>query len=115
MSGHSVAWRRRRHQKVDQFIAKDAHAAWFQTQVMKGMPRDRQHRLSIALRIVQPVQQMDAARPGSGEADSEASRVLRVPAGGERGGLFVPDLDEANLLLLVAQPLEKAVDAVTGE
>ena len=84
-------------------------------QVVEGVAGDRQHRLAVALGVVEAVEQVDAARPGRGQADAQPAGVLGVAAGGERGGLLVPHLDEADLVLVRAQRLEDAVDAVAGE
>src|SRR5947209_4063946 len=57
---------------------------------------------------------MDAAGAGGGDADTQPPGELRVSAGGERRRLLVPHLDEAEFLLLSAERLEEAVDAVAG-
>ncbi len=84
-------------------------------QVVKGVAGDGQHRLAVALGVVQAVEQVDAARPGGGHADAEPAGVLGIAAGGEGGGFLVAHLDELDLVLVRAQRLEDAVDAVAGE
>ena len=84
-------------------------------QVVEGVAGDRQHRLAVALGVVQAVQQVDAARARGRQADAEAAGVLGVAARGERRRLLVPHLDEADLVLVRAQRLEDAVDAVAGK
>src|SRR5258706_7094102 len=48
-------------------------------------------------------------------ADAEASRVLGVAAGGEGGGFFVANLNEADLLLARPQCFKNSVHAVAWE
>ena len=79
------------------------------------MPGDRQHRLAVQLGVVQPVEQVDAAGAGGRQADAQPPGELGVAAGHERGGLLVPHLDEADLVLVRAQRLHDAVDAVAGQ
>ena len=55
---------------------------------------DRHDRLTVELRVVEPVQEMDRPRPGRREADAGLARELGVGAGGERRSLLVADLDE---------------------
>ena len=66
-------------------------------QVVKGVAGNREHRLAIAFRIIQPVQQMDSARAGSREANTQPACVLGVTASCECGSFFVPHLNEADL------------------
>ena len=68
-------------------------------QVVEGVPGDRQHRLAVALGVVQAVEQVDAAGAGGRQADAEPAGVLGVAAGGEGGRLLVPHLDELDLVL----------------
>ena len=56
-----------------------------------------------------------APGPAGGEADAEPAGELGVAAGGERGRLLVPALDEADLVLVLAQGLEDPVDPVAGQ
>src|SRR5579871_739845 len=58
---------------------------------------------------------MDAARPGGGHADAQAAGGLGIAAGREGRRFFVPHLDELDLVLILTQRLEEAVDAVAGE
>ena len=55
---------------------------------------DRDHRLMVELRVVEPVQEVDRARPGGCQADARLARELRVRAGHERRHLLVANLDE---------------------
>ena len=49
-------------------------------QVVEGVAGDREHRLAVALGVVQAVEQVDAARAGGRQADAEASGELGVAA-----------------------------------
>ncbi len=49
------------------------------------------------------------------KADAKPAGVFGVAAGGEGRGLFVPHLDEADLLLVGSQGLEDSIDPVAGE
>ena len=79
------------------------------------MPGDGQHRLAVQLGVVQAVQQVDAARARGRQAHAQASGELGVAAGHERGGFFVPHMDETDLVLVRAQRFHDAVDPVAGE
>ena len=70
---------------------------------------------AVELGVVEAVEQVDAAGAGGGEADAEPAGVLGVAAGHERRRLLVPHLDEADLVLALAQRLHDAVDAVAGQ
>ena len=50
-------------------------------QIVKGKSGNRQHRLAVELGIIEPVQEMDAARAGGSQTYSQLSRVLGVGAG----------------------------------
>ena len=79
------------------------------------MPGDREHRLAVELGVVQAVEQVDPARPGGREADAQLAGELGVAAGHERGRFLVAHLDEADLVLALAQRLHDPVDAVAGQ
>jgi hypothetical protein len=76
---------------------------------------DGEHGLAVELGVVKPVQEMQAAGPGSGEAHAELAGVFRVPAGHERRGLLVSHLDEADPVGALAQRFHDPVDAVPGQ
>ena len=84
-------------------------------EIVKCVARDREHGLTVALRVVEAVQQVNAARARCRETDAKAAGVLRVAASSERCRLFVSHLNEAHALLVRAQRLENAVDAIAGE
>src|SRR5205823_3055954 len=75
---------------------------------------DRDDRLVVELRVVEPVEQVD--RPGArgGDADADLARELRVAAGHERSHLLVPDLDEVRVAARAVEGAEEGVDPVTG-
>ncbi len=84
-------------------------------QIVEGMAGDGKYGLPVALRIVEAVEQVNAAGAGCGETDPQTAGIFRVAAGGEGRGLFVPYLDEADLLLVCPQGLENSVYAVAGK
>ena len=78
------------------------------------LPDDGDDRLVVHLGVVQAVEQVDRARPAGGHADADRAGELGVRARHERRQLFVPGLDEARLVPVLAQAREDAVDAVAG-
>lgn len=78
-------------------------------------PRDRQHRLSIQFRVIKTVQQMNAARAGSGQAHTQLPGVFRVGARHKCGSLFMPNLNEPDLIGALSQRLHDSVDAVARQ
>jgi hypothetical protein len=81
-------------------------------QVVKSMTRNGEHGLAIAFRIVQAVQQVDAAGARSREAHTKAARVLGIAASCKRSTFFVPNLDELDCLLMRSKRFKDSVDAV---
>ena len=81
-------------------------------EIVELQPSDGENRLAIELGVIEPVEQMDAARSGCCETDAEPTRPLGIGAGVERGGLLVPHLDEADAVLADPQRFDDAVDAV---
>ena len=65
-------------------------------QIVKVMAGDRENRLAVELRIVQAVEQMDAARPRGRQADTQLAGVFGVGAGHEGRRFLVAHLDEAD-------------------
>jgi hypothetical protein len=84
-------------------------------EVVEGVAGDGQHGLAVVLGVVQTVEQVDAARPGGRHTHAQRAGRLGVAAGREGGGLFVTHLHELDLVLVLAQRLEKAIDAITRE
>ena len=84
-------------------------------QVVVGHSGDCEHRLPVELRIVQTVQQVDAAGSGGGDTDAEAAREFGIPACHECGSFFVPHLNEAHGIALLPERLHDPVDAVTWQ
>src|SRR3954468_7027461 len=76
------------------------------------LPDERDHRLGIELRVVEAVEQMDGAGPGSRQAHADLAGKLRVRTGHERGHFLVADLDELHRLFRPIEGAEKAVDTV---
>jgi hypothetical protein len=79
------------------------------------LSNDRDDRLTVELRVVEPVQEMDRAGAGRGEADARLARELRVGARHEGRHLLVPHLDELEPLAGRSPEREDdAVDPVAG-
>ena len=77
---------------------------------------DRQHRHVVELRVVQAVQQVDAARARRSPGRRRACPVAFAYAGRhERGGLLVVHQHEPDPVLVPAQRLHDPVDAVAGQ
>ena len=72
-------------------------------QIVKLHPRDRQNRLAVQFRVVQSIQQMNAAGPGRRQAASQPARVLGIRARHKCRRFFMPHLDEAHLSLRFAE------------
>ena len=73
---------------------------------------DRDDRLVVELRVVEPVQQVDRAGTGGGDADADLAGELRVPARHERGHLLVARLDELGIAVSAVERAEEGVDPV---
>ncbi|HSC30542.1 MAG TPA: hypothetical protein VLD17_02370 [Gemmatimonadaceae bacterium] len=99
----------------EQLVEIDVLLIMRSDEIVERVSRDRQHRLSIALRVIEPVQQMYAARPGSGQAHAKTTRVLGIATRGKCGGLFVANLYEPDPALACSQRFEDAVDPVARE
>jgi hypothetical protein len=83
-------------------------------EVVVLVARDREHGLTVHLRIVEPVREMEPARSRGGEADAQAAGELGVPRGHEGGAFLVADLDEPDPVLPVPKALHDPVDPVAG-
>ena len=83
--------------------------------VVIGVAGDGQHGRMVELGVVEAVQQMDGTGPAGREADAEPPRELRVAARGECGRLLVATLDEPDLVAILAEGFEDAVDPVAGQ
>jgi len=84
-------------------------------EVVVGVPRHREHGLAVELRVVEAVQEVDPAGPGSGETDTEPARVLGPAARHEGGGLLVPDVDETDPRAVLPQRFHDPVDPVARQ
>src|SRR5438874_3781872 len=71
-------------------------------QIVKLQASNGQHGLAIELGIVESIQQVNAARTGGGQADSQLAGEFGIAAGHERSRLFMAHLDEPDLLLVSA-------------
>ena len=76
---------------------------------------NRQNRLLVHLRVVQTVQQMNAAGAGGRQANTQASGELCVGTGHKGGGFFMPYVDETDPVLGLAERFHDAVDAIAGQ
>src|SRR5438105_9285308 len=68
----------------------------------------------IELGVVQSVEQMNRARAGSGQADTDFASKLCVRAGHEGGHLFMSHLNEIDLAFGAVECAHDSVDAVAG-
>ena len=83
-------------------------------EVVEGVAGDGEDWLQVALGIVQAVEEMHAAGARGRAADADSSGVFGVAAGSKGGRLFVPNLNELQLVLVCAQRFEEAVDTIPG-
>ncbi|MNL14277.1 hypothetical protein D3C87_1352090 [compost metagenome] len=77
------------------------------------LAHDGHDRLVVQLGVVQPVQQVDGARPGRGQAHADLPREFGVGAGHEGRAFFVACLDEFQFLVFPKRA-DQAVDAIAG-
>ncbi len=84
-------------------------------EVVKGMAGDGQHRLAVALGVVEAVEQMYSAGPRSGHADAEPVGEFGITAGRKGGRLLVADLNKPQLVLIVAEGFKDGVNAISRE
>src|SRR4051794_8827168 len=80
----------------------------------RRFPDARPHGHGIELCVVQAIEQVNGARPRSGEADTDLTRELRVRTGHECGHLLVAGLNESDPVIVPVQSPHEAVDAVPG-
>ena len=116
-----VTWRRR-HRDLDE-LARDVleERAEVDLLLVAGAERqallladDRDDRLMVELGVVEPVEEVDRARPGGREADADVAAELRVRAGHECRELLVGGLDELDRVAVLVEAAEDPVDAVAG-
>ena len=112
----------RRHRDLDE-LARDVleQRAEVDLLLVAGAERqallladDRDDRLMVELGVVEPVEEVDRARPGGREADADVAAELRVRAGHERRQFLVRGLDELDRVAVLVKAAEDPVDAVAG-
>jgi hypothetical protein len=64
----------------------------------------------VDLRVVQPIQEVNRARAGGGEAHAQPTGEFRVPAGHEGAHFLVARREELDLLLIAGQGADDSVD-----
>ena len=74
---------------------------------------DGQNRLMIQLRVVEPVQKMDRARPRRGEANAYFAGEFGMRRGHEGGLFFMSRLDKGEAILSAFKRAQNAVNPVT--
>ena len=84
-------------------------------QVAMLHPGDGQNRRPVHLGVVKSVQQMNAARARGRDTYAKPAGELCIGAGHKCSSLFVPHMDETNLVLLLAKSFKDAVDAIAGQ
>src|SRR5262249_39624193 len=99
----------------EQFIELDVLLGMGMQEVVELQTRDREHRLTIELGIVEAVQQMNAAGTRSRNANPELSSPFRVSARHEGGGFLMSHLYKTNLFLLFAKRLDHTVNAISWD
>src|ERR1041384_5523899 len=81
-------------------------------EIVKLKPGNGKHRLVVKFGIIESIQQVNPARPGSGEANAELAGELCITARHESSGLFMPHLDKSNLVLASAKRFHDSIDSV---
>src|SRR5579883_451948 len=82
-------------------------------QVVELETGDRQDRLTVELGVIEPIEEVNAAGSGGGDADAQPTGPFGVGASVERRRFLMPNLNEPDSILVGAQRLNHAVDAVT--
>jgi hypothetical protein len=82
---------------------------------VKLQARDGDDRRAVELGIVKAIQEMNAARTGSGEAAAKPAGIFGVGAGHKSRRLLMPHLDEADGIGTFPQGLHDAVDPIAGD
>ena len=73
---------------------------------------DGEHRRLIEFGVIESVQEMDAARPGSRDADPEPPGPFRIGACCEGGSLLMADLNEADFVFPPTKRFDQSVNAI---
>jgi hypothetical protein len=84
-------------------------------QIVELQARNGEHRLPIELGVVEAVEKVNATRPRRRETDAELTGPFGIGTGIEGGGLFVPNLDEADPILPGPQRFDDTVDSVSRD
>jgi hypothetical protein len=78
------------------------------------MRRDGQHRYARAVRVVQPVDQVQVTRATTGSAYRELTLDRGIASGGERGRFLVTDVLPGDRPVLI-QRVGEAVERIAGD
>ncbi len=84
-------------------------------QIVVGHAGDGQHRRLLHLGVQQAVNQVHCAGRRGREAHAELAGELRVADGGHGRHFFVPHVDVAHLVRVLAQGFHETVDPVTRQ
>ena len=98
----------------EELVQRDVLLGGGANQVVKLQAGDGQHGLRVQFGVVEAIEKMDAAGSGSGDAGSQASSELGPGARHKGRRFLMAHLDEANLVLPLAQRFDDAVDAIAG-
>src|ERR1019366_2571829 len=79
------------------------------------MACDSENGLAVTLGVIQSVEKVDAARPGSRNTNAQSARKFRISAGGHCRGFFVAHLHETNVFPVAAKRFEDSVHTIPGE
>src|SRR6185437_555342 len=82
-------------------------------QIMKGMASNCQHWLTVALGVVQTIEQVNAAGAGGCQAHAQLAGIFSISAGGKGGCFLMPHLDEFDVFLVRTESFKNAVDSVS--
>ena len=63
-------------------------------EIVKGVPGNRQDRLSVEFRVVQAVEQVNATGSGRRQTDAQPPSKFRIATGRERGRFLMSHLNQ---------------------
>ena len=84
-------------------------------EVVVMVPGDGQHRLTIHLGVIEPVQKVHPSRSGGRQAHPQPAGIFGIGTGHEGCRFLMTHLNKADLILARAQRLHNAVDAITRQ